>query len=221
MYSALKPFEPYSMLNLANEWGDGTDGTCRVGQTAWRSAYVTAVQNMRAAGFTQTLVIDAGGSGTDEGCIVNHGQAIYDADPQHNILFSWHNYGNSPSGTLAAVQALAAARTATAGAFGGFPVMIGEFGPSGVYGGTTTALQTIQAANAASLGWLAWAYDDSTAPFNMQPAPHQGDGLGPSLTNGVPTNGTPAPDLTTYGNDVIFNYPESLFNAKPPKATAF
>lgn len=233
-YSTYKPYEKYMMLNVANEWGAGTDNTCAAGQTAWRNAYVSAVSSLRARGYLATLVIDCGGSGTDDNCITNHAQAIYDADPQHNIVFSWHEYGFTPTETRSIIQSLAAAQTATAGAYGGFPVIVGEFGPSGVYGGTTTALQVMQDAVSSGIGWLAWAWDDQTAPFNLMRTPPNGDFslIQSGAAKGQPANCTPActtspcnctqaTDLSAYGNMVILSPTYGLFNAQPPKATMF
>jgi mannan endo-1,4-beta-mannosidase len=231
-YSTFKPFERYTMLNLANEWGSGTS-------TTWRDAYVAAVAKMRAAGYTATLVIDTGGCGKVIDGIINYAQYIYDQDPQHNILFSYHAYDitdlqpcpgectTDGSNTLMStkVKALAAAQTATADTYGGFPVMIGEFGPGNrADGAMCTPLGVMQEADSLGLGWIAWAWDDG-APFNIEVA---GTGSGNfSLTGGVPTNcttGSPctnASDLSVFGNTVILTPTYGLFYAQPPKATVF
>jgi len=242
-YSTFAPYEKYMLVNIANEWGDANGTECAVSQTVWENAYVTAVQNMRKAGITAALVTDAGEAGVDQTCIINHGQNIYNADPQHNIVFSWHEYGFSPSETSSIIQSLAAAQTATAGAYGGFPVIVGEFGPSGVYGGTTTAQEVIQDANAAGLGWNAWAWDDQTQPFGICVEAGNGSaacsnndftlltsggGAGqpahctsPGACTTSPCNCTADSTLSTYGNQVILSPNFGLFYAQPPKATVF
>jgi hypothetical protein len=88
------------------------------------------------------------------------------------------------------LQALAAA-----GAFGGFPVMAGEFGPGLSEGPSptfVTPLSIMQEADTLGMGWLAWAWDDG-APFNLTSASGDGQFL---LTNGQPTNG-PTPTTPT------------------------
>jgi hypothetical protein len=242
--SLIDPYAPYSMINIANEWGDG--GT----STTFRDVYVTAVQNLRAAGLNETLVID-GGQGQAIQPIELYGQYIYDHDPQHNIIFSYHDYGSTPTQAQDFMNRLVAARTASAASqFGAFPVILGEFGPYNSWSGTTPALQEIAIADSADVGWLAWAYDDAScagACFALQAGSHNQDGNFPQLitsgaATGQPTNcTTPGPcttspcnctydsDLTQWGNDVIFNQSNSyaggaatgLFYVQPPKATVF
>lgn len=242
--SLIDPYARYTMINIANEWGDG--GT----SVSFRDTYVTAVQNLRAAGFSETLVID-GGQGQAIQPIELYGQYIYDHDPQHNIIFSYHDYGSTPSQAQNFMNRLVAARTASSAShFGAFPVILGEFGPYNTWGGTTPALQEIAIANTANVGWMAWAYDDAScagACFAIQQPPHDQDGNFPQLitsgaATGQPTNCTnpgactASPcnctfdsDLTQWGNYVIFNLsnpyqsnqPTGLFYVKPAKATVF
>jgi hypothetical protein len=242
--SLLDPHQKDLMINIANEWGNGGSNI------AFQDTYVTAVQNLRAAGLNETLVID-GGQGQAIQPIELYGQYIYDHDPQHNVIFSYHDYGSTPTQAQDFMNRLVAARTASAASpFGAFPVILGEFGPYDSWGGTTPALQQIAIADSATVGWLAWAYDDAScagACFALQAGSHNQDGNFPQLVTsgaatGQPTNcTTPGPcttspcnctydsDLTQWGNDVIFNQSNSyaggaatgLFYAQPPKATVF
>ena len=78
--------ERYLILNIANEWGEA--------DTAWRDAYINAVTRLRNAGIKAMIMIDAGGAcGQVSQSIESYGQAIVNADPQHNLVFSIHMYG--------------------------------------------------------------------------------------------------------------------------------
>jgi hypothetical protein len=52
--------EKYSILNIANEWGPSSS-------TVWRDSYISAIAQMRAAGYHATLSITSGGCGQDNG----------------------------------------------------------------------------------------------------------------------------------------------------------
>jgi hypothetical protein len=197
-----KPFEKDMLLNIANEWGPSDS-------TAWRDAYVTAVATLRQAGYLCTLVIDAGGCGQDVNDIVKYAQAIYDSDPQHNILFDEHVYGQW------ATQASGEATWQTDLPSGfdqmqatGLPILVGEFGPGKNIGPSPTMVTpatVIQAANAHGFGWLAWAWDDDYGSGDTGFVLSSQGAF--SLTTGAPTNGAyPSnTDLSAYGNEVVLN----------------
>jgi hypothetical protein len=215
-YAVYKPYEKHMLLNIANEWGPSNS-------TVWRDAYISAVNALRAAGYLCTLVIDSGGCGQDPADLENYAAAVYAADPQHNILFSWHIYGGSsvrftPTSIASSMQAVAAA-----GAAGGFPIVIGEFGPGNNVGPSptqVTPLTIMQQAGTLGMGWLAWAWDDGYGRgatwFELSNAG------GFSLTNGVPTNGAYPnnTDLSAFGNIVVLDPQYGTFHAAR-KATVF
>lgn len=255
-YSKFKPYERYMILDIANEWGpwagDNYGGT---GSTVWRDTYAGteannftdgAVYRLRGAGcpggvpgaapgcgYLATIMIDCGDWGVQWGDIVQYAQYIHDHDPQHNVIFSWHGYGRTPTGPAGittALNAIAAARTATAGSYGGFPVVMGEFGPAGFNGGTATALQAITAAASANVGWLAWAWDDqasfaaipsswSNGQFNLNGQGQPASGSYPNNTDLTASSGTGLTD--PYGNSVVLAPTYGLFNVRPAKATIF
>ncbi len=208
-----KPFEKYMLLNIANEWGPSD-------KVGWRDAYTAAVAKLREAGYLCTLVIDAGGCGQDVNDIVKYAQAIYDSDPQHNIVFDQHVYG------LWASKATGEASWQTDLTTGldqlkatGLPILIGEFGPGKNIGPSPTPLtpaSIIQAATARGFGWLAWAWDDGYGTGNSSfVLSNQGFF---SLTNGAPTNGgyPNNTDLSAFGNEVVLNPTFGTFkNARP------
>jgi hypothetical protein len=72
------------LVNIANEW-DGADNI-------FVQAYTDAIELLRSAGIRHTLVIDSNGYGQRANTVLTQGQALLDADPQHNLLFSVHMY---------------------------------------------------------------------------------------------------------------------------------
>lgn len=76
------------ILNIANEWGPADS-------SLWRDAYIGAVRRLRAAGYRAPLLIDSGGCGQDMEDLAKYSGAVFDSDPQRNIVFAIHLYGNT------------------------------------------------------------------------------------------------------------------------------
>lgn len=87
------------ILNIANEWGPADS-------PVWRDAYVSAVGRLRAAGYTGPILIDSGGCGQDEADLLKYSQAVFDSDPERNVMFALHLYGatNDYSASIAGVD---------------------------------------------------------------------------------------------------------------------
>jgi mannan endo-1,4-beta-mannosidase len=210
-----KPYERYLLLNIANEWGPSDSA-------AWRDAYIDAVGRLRTAGYLCTLVIDAGGCGQDVSDLATYAQAVYAADPQQNIVFGEHVYGQwatAATGEQSWQTDLYIGFQAMKDT--GLPILIGELGPGRNVGPSPTMVTpgtVIQAADAQGFGWLAWAWDDAygSGDFNLS---NQGAF---SLTAGAPTNGAYPnnTDLTAYGNEVVLHPSYGLFASARP-ATIF
>lgn len=201
--------ERWSMINIANEWG--TDHTDPDGGTVWRDSYITAISRMRAAGYLGTLVIDSGGCGQDYEDLINYGQAVFNSDAQKNILFSIHIYNNTQAG-----QAVSKLATLTAT---GLPFIIGEFGPGRNIGPAPTNLtpgELIQAAEAAGVGWLAWAWDDNDLSGGLS----DDNWFAMTYNNGTGYITANPADLTTFGQDVVLNATYGLQRLATP-ATIF
>jgi hypothetical protein len=163
-----KPLEKYMILNIANEWGPGADGT------VWRDAYISAIKRLRQAGYHATISVTAGGCGQDPSSILKWGQAVFDADPEKNVIFDQHIYGvyaDKSGGVNPSysgqpdlephVKALAAT---------GLVVMLGEFGPGRNVGPSPTMMNpqhVMQVAETYGLHWLAWAWDDNNLNGGM------------------------------------------------------
>jgi Cellulase (glycosyl hydrolase family 5) len=182
-----KPLEKYLIINIANEWGPSNS-------TVWRDAYISAVGKLRAAGYRGPLLIDSGGYGQDPHDILNYGAAVFNSDPQKNVIFSYHDY--SPVSSLAYFPEFAALASQ------GIPVIIGEFGPGKDIGPSPTTLtpgQVITTAEANGLGWIAWAWDDNDMGNGKS------DNKWFSMTYAGPGIYTSAASLTDYGLEVVLD----------------
>jgi mannan endo-1,4-beta-mannosidase len=167
--------ERYSIINIANEWGPGSSiqtGSWVPGpDTVWRDSYITAIARLRAAGYKQTISVTSGGCGQDPNNLVSYAQAVFDSDPQKNVIFDLHVYGvyydaaGDPSpyhGNQPELQTYVNRLKAT-----GLVFIIGEFGPGRNIGPSPTLIhpeRVIQIAEQAGFGWLAWAWDDVDLP---------------------------------------------------------
>jgi hypothetical protein len=76
------------IVNVANEWGPS-------GSTVWRDTYISAIASLRGAGYTGPILIDSGGCGQDDSDLVQYSQAVFNSDPERNVIFSEHLYGNT------------------------------------------------------------------------------------------------------------------------------
>jgi hypothetical protein len=176
--------ERYSILNIANEWGPSSS-------TVWRDSYISAIAQMRSAGYHATLSITSGGCGQDNADLVSYAAAFYSSDPEKNVIFDRHVYGgDGDAGVLDSdAQALAAL---------GLPIIFGEFGPGRGIGPSPTNLtptQVIQTAEKYGFGWMSWAWDDN----NLSNAQADNDWFALSYTGAY----TKSADLTIAGQEVV------------------
>lgn len=91
--------DKYLIVNIANEWGPPNS-------TTWRDSYIEAIASLRHAGYTGPLLIDSGGCGQDDQDLVEYSQAVFNADPERNVMFALHLYGqtNNLSAQILRVQ---------------------------------------------------------------------------------------------------------------------
>lgn len=112
----LREFEPYLLVNIANEWG-----AFQTSDDTWVQAYRQAIGVLRDAGVNHTLVIDANDYGQRGSTSVTRGAELLDFDPQHNVLFSTHMYQSCENPqTILDVLRNAQMRN--------LPLIVGEFG---------------------------------------------------------------------------------------------
>jgi hypothetical protein len=176
--------EKYAILNLADEWGPSNS-------TVWRDTYKTAITQLRQAGIHATLSITSGGCGQDNADLVKYAQQVFDSDPEKNVIFDRHVYGNNAD--VASLQADATALAAL-----GLPIIFGEFGPGRGVGPSPTNLTPVQAMQTAeqnSFGWMAWAWDD----FNISGTKADNTWFALSYTGAYASSA----DLTIFGQQVV------------------
>ncbi|WP_257452777.1 cellulase family glycosylhydrolase [Archangium lipolyticum] len=114
--SALVGQEAYVIINIGNEPYGNTNNT------GWAAATMDAIQRLRSAGLTHTLMIDAPNWGQDwSNTMRDNAQTIWEADPLRNSIFSVHMYGvyNTPSKIKAYLDSFTSR---------GLPILVGEFG---------------------------------------------------------------------------------------------
>ncbi|WP_211234655.1 cellulase family glycosylhydrolase [Glycomyces arizonensis] len=143
--SVLEGQEAYVLINIGNEPIGNTDAA------QWTDATKSAIQEMRAAGFDHTLVVDAPNWGQDwEHIMRDNAPEVAAADSQGNTLFSVHMY--QVFGTSQTVIDYFDAFEAM-----DLPLIVGEYGDE--HQGQPVAWQTVQSeAQARGIGWLAWSY---------------------------------------------------------------
>jgi hypothetical protein len=202
-----KTVEKYILINIANEWGPSNS-------TVWRDQYISAIAQLRAAGINSTIVVDAGGCGQDNPDLAQYATAVFDSDPQKNVIFDQHIYGLWQNGGGASWQTdLKAGLDALVAT--GLPYIIGEFGPGREIGPSPTSItpgQIIQAAEARGFGWLAWAWDDPAGEFTSAPT----DNWFALSFNG---DFRSSADLTVFGKDVVENSTYGLKKLARPATT--
>jgi mannan endo-1,4-beta-mannosidase len=181
----------YLIVNIANEWGPSDS-------TSWRDAYIAAIGSLRQAGYLGPLLVDTGGCGQDIADLLNYSTEVFNSDPQKNVLFALHVYRNAAASLADYWYQQLAQLSASAG----MVFLIGEFGPGRDIGPSPTSVppdQIIISAEAAGLGWLAWAWDDNNlsggaSNDNWFSMTYQGPGIYDKPS-----------DLTQYGQDVVLN----------------
>ncbi|MEU4656392.1 cellulase family glycosylhydrolase [Streptomyces sp. NPDC023723] len=182
--------EDYVIVNIGNEpWGN-------TNPAGWTAPTTAAIQKLRAAGFEHTIMVDAPNWGQDWQQVMRaNAQAVYDADPTGNLLFSIHMYS---------VFDTAAEITDYLNAFvtAGLPIVIGEFGgPADAYGDPDedTMMAT---AEQLDLGYLAWSWSGNTDPIldlvlNFDPA--QMTSWGERIFHGANGIAATAEEATVFG----------------------
>lgn len=151
-----KDYEKYLIVNVANEWGPTNSG--------FRDGYKKAITAMRAAGIKNTILIDAGGCGQNPTTLINYAQELLDFDPQKNILFAIHFYGNwmtkeksKQSWQFYVEDYLQLFKDKK------IPVIVGEFGWTGAPDNFTLydPKKIISESNRHGIGWLFWAWNSN------------------------------------------------------------
>jgi mannan endo-1,4-beta-mannosidase len=148
--------EAYVLVNIGNE-PNGNDTT-----NQWAPSHVTAVQALRSAGLTHSLMVDAPNWGQDWTNTMRDGggSSIWDADPQKNLVFSVHMY-----------DVYGAASTVTS-YFNTFlsrysaPLVVGEFAADHGTSGNVDEDAIMANAESLSLGYLGWSWSGNSTDLS-------------------------------------------------------
>jgi mannan endo-1,4-beta-mannosidase len=165
--STLKGQEAYVLLNVANE-SFGNDKS-----EEWEEFYEAGVGELRAAGLRHTLVVDAPFWGQDWGNCMRDGSttnprtmscdsnAIFDADPEANTVFSVHMYDvYAEAGVVAEYFDKFLMR--------GLPFVVGEFAADHGPGKNVDEASIMQLAEERKIGYLGWSWaGNSTSPTDL------------------------------------------------------
>jgi mannan endo-1,4-beta-mannosidase len=145
--SLIQKYENQLILNIANE-------TSPPNANEFRTKYSAVIQQMRTAGIHVPLMIDGGNCGRDYNMLLSQGEALVQADPDHNLIFSGHLYDKMTQASYGKLFSDALNKKLT--------FVVGEFAnktPPGC-GGALDYAALISAANDNGAGWLAWSWGD-------------------------------------------------------------
>jgi mannan endo-1,4-beta-mannosidase len=172
--TAINGQENFVIINIANEPFGNTTTANYLPDT------IAAIQGLRTAGLTHTIMIDGATWGQDwSNTMRTNAMQLWNADTRHNLLFSVHMYEVYQS--LAPIQTYMQGFDDMA-----LPLVIGEFGPIN-NGQFVDSDSVIAQAQARGNGYIGWSWSGNG-----------GGGTGLDMT----VNFDPA-QLTTWGNRIV------------------
>ena len=172
--AAINGQENFVIINIANEPFGNTTTANYLPDT------ISAIQGLRTAGLTHTIMIDGSTWGQDwQNTMRTNAMQLWNADTRHNLLFSVHMYEVYQS--LAPIQTYMQGFDDMA-----LPLVIGEFGPIN-NGQFVDADSVIAQAQLRGNGYIGWSWSGNG-----------GGGTGLDMT----VNFDPA-QLTTWGNRIV------------------
>lgn len=233
--SWLMQYEQGVILNIANEWGPVVNASGS--NTTWRDAYINNVLRLRKGAdntlgttddITNLICIDAAGWGQDFNSLALHAQSILDADPQHNIVFSIHLYGQwrdenrafEVNGAASSDYGPWDIRTrlrSLTNRTNRLPLVIGEWAwedfrdfsnSSAPYAGYRTQ-RVMEIAHELGIGWTGWSYNGSSpSTLNM---------IAGNINNSAYNSNA---DLSEWG-DALVNNPVYGLKSSAKRASVF
>jgi mannan endo-1,4-beta-mannosidase len=153
--AAINGEEGFVLINIANE-AFGNFATAQQDRTQWVNFYTGAIQELRTAGLTHTLVVDAPNWGQDWSNSMRDGtsaQTVFDADVNKNVIFSVHMY--QVYNTATKVQTYLQAFVDKS-----LPLIIGEFAADHGEGANNDVAEAaiLQYAEEFGFGYLGWSW---------------------------------------------------------------
>jgi mannan endo-1,4-beta-mannosidase len=156
--------ESYLLINIANEAGDAN-----VSGATFRNDYINAVTSMRNAGIRVPLIIDATDWGKNINILQSQGPAIFDADPEHNVMFSVHMwwpkmYGYTEQSIINEIQE--SVKMNLPFIVGEFSQMHGECNDNFISDNNSIAYKTvIRECQKNQVGYIAWSWFGNCNPL--------------------------------------------------------
>ena len=133
---------PFMIVNIANEAGKDA-------MTDYTTVYSDAVKKLRKAGITNVIMIDADRWGRNWQTLDTKAVQILEADPDRNIMFSWHIWDVN-------IDCTGPINTMTDK---GFCLIIGEFSYKSVGCECCINYQKIlETCQLKEIGWLPWSW---------------------------------------------------------------
>ena len=180
MKNLLNVYKKYIIINIANEW-IGTFALSK--ESLWRDTYISAVKSMRDIGIENAIMIDASGYAQETGPITKNANKVLEADPDKNIIFSYHVYDSLGKNDNTLISGFDALKNT------GVCWVVGEFGWR--HGWTNVAYKTLMSyCQENNIGWIAWSWAGNSGGDEFL-----------DLTSAKTFSGS---DLTDWGKDVFY-----------------
>ncbi|WP_054703638.1 glycoside hydrolase family 5 protein [Bacillus sp. JCM 19041] len=141
----LKGTEDRVIINIANEWYGSW------ASEVWANTYRQAIPQLRDAGITHTLMVDAAGWGQYPASIHQRGADVLASDPLKNTMFSIHMYEYAGSDRTTVERNINGVLEQN------LAVVIGEFGHRH-HDGDVDDDAILSYTSERKVGWLAWSW---------------------------------------------------------------
>lgn len=155
--------EAYVILNIANEWLGGWNNS------RWQEGYTDAVIRLRQAGIKNCIMVDAGGWGQHAQSISDSGQAVLEADPDQNVMFSIHMYGSAGKNAATIEKNLSNVTGKD------LCVIVGEFGYKHGDGDVDEAF-ILEYCDTNDIGYLGWSWKGNSGGVEYLDIAEEWDG---------------------------------------------
>lgn len=150
--NTLQGQEDYVIINIANEpFGNG------VPESTWVNEHIQAIQRLRSAGLTHTLLIDAANWGQDwQEVMLNNASTVAAADTLNNTMFSVHMYEVYQDRSK--IEGYVSRFLSTHN----LPLIVGEFGADH-YGNNVDEASILAVAEQYNIGYLGWSWSGNSS----------------------------------------------------------
>ena len=179
--SMLQKYQKSIILNIANEPDNGS-----ASDAGYADANINAVKTLRNAGYTCPIMIDATNWGKDHVFFLYKGQALMDADPLHNLLFSVHAYWPT-NGLFGNYSDAKITADFTALKQTGLPIVFGELAIADIQNGLVYNINyrlLMKLCQDNEFGYIAWWWGFNNNPGANNQLSMTNDGLYSGLANG-------------------------------------